>query len=98
MIRCDSDEFLESYEKNKSLKEVIEQAESNGYNLIQFDWFDFYMTDNDNDSAKSVKEKFQYYTYVGDFNYRAWKYYPGIRMGDTAGHYPVFPKSIKYKI
>jgi len=98
VIRSDSDEFLESGIKGVTLKETITQADKENYNLIQFDWFDFYMTDDDVQTAKSIKEKFPYYTFVGDFNYRTWKVFPGIRIGDASGHYPIFPYGKKYKI
>ena len=96
VIRSDSDEFLESGIENITLKEAIEQVDSEGYNLIQFDWFDFFMTDDDNESATSIREKLRYYSYQGDYIYRAWKFFPGIRIGDVMGHYPIFPDELKY--
>jgi len=68
VIRSDSDEILETGVKGLTLKEGITQADSEGYNLIQFDRFDFFMTDDDNESAKSIKEKLSYYSYHGDFS------------------------------
>jgi len=97
VIRSDSDELLESGIPNRNLKDAIEQIDSEGFNLIQFDRFDFFMTDDDQ-STKSIKEKLKYYSYQGDFVYRAWKYFPGIRIGDAGGHYPIFPSGLKYKI
>ena len=98
VMRSDSDEFLESGLKNTTLKEAIIQADNEGYNLIQFDAFQFFMTDNDNESAKSIKDKLRYYSCQGEFAYRAWKYFPGIRIGDAMGHYPIFPDDYRYKI
>jgi len=99
VIRSDSDEFLESGVNNLTLKESIEKIDSEGFNLIQFNRFDFFMTYNDNDNEKSIRKKMPYYTYHGDFLYRAWKYYPGIRISHSAvGHYPIFPNNLKYKI
>jgi len=98
VIRSDSDEFLESGIKGMTLKDRIIQADTEGYNLIQFDRFDFFMTDNDKENAKSIKEKMSYYSCQGDYLYRAWKYVPGIRIGDAEGHYPIFPDRSKYKI
>jgi len=98
VIRADSDEFLESGIKGLTLKEAINQADSEGYNLIQFNRFDFFMTDNDDETAKSIRDKLRYYSAYGDFVYRAWKYYPGIRIGDSGGHYPIFPDNVRYKI
>jgi len=98
LLRSDSDEFFESGIPNRNLKEVIEKVDSEGFNLIQFDRFDFFMTDDDNESAKSVKEKMPYYSCHGDYLYRAWKLFPGIRMGYAGGHYPIFPDGHPYKI
>jgi len=97
VILSDSDEILESGIPNKNLKEAIEQVDSEGYNLIQFDRFDFFMTNDDDETSKSVKKKFTYYSAFGDFVYRSWKFYPGIMM-HAGGHYPYFPNEIKYKI
>jgi len=80
------------------LKEAISQADKENYNLIQFDRFEFFMTDNDNESAKSIKEKLKFYSWESDIHYRAWKYFPGIRAEPRGGEYPVFPEEHKYKI
>jgi glycosyltransferase involved in cell wall biosynthesis len=98
VLRIDSDEFFESAIPKKNLKESIEQVDSEGFNIIQFDRFDFFMTDNDNESAKSTKEKFPYYSWHGDYLYRAWKYHPGITIGYAGGHYPIYPEGYSYKI
>jgi len=97
VLRSDSDEFFES-NSDKNLKEAIEKVDSEGFNLIQFDRFDFFMTDDDNESAKSIKGKLTYYSCHGDYIYRAWKYFPGIQMGYAGGHYPIFPEGLAYKI
>jgi len=98
LIRSDQDEILESGNKNLTLKEAIEQEDANGNNLIQFDIFEFFSTNNDNLKAKSVKEKFQYYSWQHDYAYRAWKHVPGVRVENAAGHMPIFPEDCKYRI
>jgi len=98
IILADADEILESGITNKNLKDAIEQVDSEGYNLIQFNRFDFFMTDDDNGSVKPIKDKLRYYSYLGDHLYRSWKFVPGIRAGVTAGHYPIFPENHPYKI
>ena len=98
VIKVDSDEFLESGIKNVTLKEAIEKIDSENYNLIQFDQFNFFMTDADNENANSIKKRLTYYSCVGDFLYRAWKYFPGIRIGGEGGHYPIFPEGYLYRI
>jgi len=97
VVKIDSDEFLESGISKMNLKDAIIQVDKEGYNLIQFDRFDFFMTDDDKKNSDSIKNKLRYYSCQGDFLYRSWKYIPGITLG-TNGHYPVFPGGIGYKI
>jgi len=98
LVRSSQDEFLESGISNVSLKEAIIKEDEKGCNLIQFDEFEFFMTDADNLQAKSTRERFPYYSWQDVFHYRAWKYNPGIRVEDAGGHIPIFPRNIKYKI
>ena len=93
-----SDEFLESGIKDFRFKDAILKANNEGYNLIQFDRFDFFMTDKDNEFAKETRKKLIYYSYQDDFLYRAWKYFPGIIANYTSCHYPIFPVGHQYKI
>jgi len=92
-----ADELLESGTKN-SLKEEIIKADSKGYNLIQFNLFDFYMTDNDILDADSIRKRLPYYSFTTDRVFRAWKYYPGILIEPSGGHVPIFPEGKKYEI
>jgi len=98
IIRSDQDELLESGISNTTLKDAIENEDKKGFNLIQFDVFEFFMTNNDNNSSKSVREKFSYYSWQHDFAYRAWRHLPGTRLEDALGHYPIFPEEYSYKI
>lgn len=99
IVLSDADEFLEPTEQNKTLQSVILEVDKAGYNLIQFDKFEFFMTEKDtSDVVDGIKNKMQYYSNVGDYVYRAWKYFPGIRIGDTAGHFPIYPEEYQYKI
>jgi len=98
VLRCEQDELLESGIKNLNLREAITIEDENGYNLIQFDVFEFFMTDNDNNSSKSVLERHPYYSWQHDDAFRAWKYFPGIGVEDAYGHYPIFPQNLNYRI
>jgi len=97
IVLCASDELFESGSKNFKLSEAISQIDSEGYNLIQFNRFDFFVSDDDDKSAKTIREKLRYYSYQDDFLYRAWKFIPGIRLLED-GHYPFFPEGQKYII
>jgi len=98
VLRCDQDELLESGIKNLNLREAITKEDQKGFNLIQFDIFEFFMTDNDNNSSKSVREKYPYYSWQHDYAYRAWKCFPGIGVEDGYGHHPIFPENLNYRI
>jgi len=98
LVRIDQDEFLETGIENLTLKEGIKQEDKNGNNIVQFDVFEFFMTNEDNISVKSTKEKFPYYSWQHDYAYRAWKNIPGTRVEDGGGHYPVFPVEQNYKL
>ena len=93
-----SDEFLESGQNDSTLKTAISKIDSEGYNLIQFNVFNFFMTENNQNSEKSVKEKMKYYSFDHDDNYRAWKFHPGISPELKGGHSPIFPSDLKYQI
>jgi len=95
----DADEFVESPYDGLTLKESIELEDHKGYNLIQFNNFEFWPTEKDQDSAeKDIRKRFKYYTWNDDYRFRAWKVYPGTVIHTTAGHYPKFPVDIDYKV
>jgi len=96
VIRFDSDEFLETGIKGLTLHDGIAEVDKQGYNLIQFDLFHFFMTDND-EQEESVKKRLRYYSWATEFQFRAWKVIPGIRS-DQSPHLPIFPEFLKYRI
>jgi len=97
IVHMDADEFFESGLKNLNLKEAIEEEDKKGYNIIQFNRFEFFITDGDS-SNNSVMKRQPYYSFETDFVYRAWKFYPGIYLEPTGGHLPIFPPEYKYKL
>jgi len=98
LILYGSDELLESWNNEVTLKDAISQVDREGYNLIQFNWFNFFLTSNDNDQSKSIKEKLKYYSWASDYLYRSWKNIPGVGLQARGGHVPIFPQGITYKI
>ena len=83
--------------KNLNLKEAIEEEDKKGYNIIQFNRFEFFITDGDS-SNNSVMKRQPYYSFEIDYLYRAWKFYPGIYLEPSGGHLPIFPPEYKYKL
>jgi glycosyltransferase involved in cell wall biosynthesis len=86
-----ADEFLESPYIGLTLKEAIELDDQKGCNLIQFNNFEFWTTEQDDGSSETdIRRRLRYYTWNDDLQFRCWKVYPGIRVVGTAGHYPIF--------
>jgi len=96
VIRFDSDEFLETGMKGITLHDGISEVDKQSYNIIQFDWFNFFMTDDDK-KEDSIKNRLRYYSWASEFQFRAWKITPGIRVEETP-HLPIFPDFLKYRI
>lgn len=96
IIRNDADEFFEAPDHHMTLAEGIEREASKGYNLIQFNNFEFGLTEHDlNSREKNVRKKLQFYTYSDNFRYKAWRHYPKATDRETGGHYPIFPRGVR---
>jgi glycosyltransferase involved in cell wall biosynthesis len=98
VLRVDDDEFLESPYPNLSLKEAIELEAGKGYNLIQFNNFEFWPTEKDDSSVKDVRKRMKYYTFSDDLRYRCWNALPGVRIAHGGGLYPGFPAGTEARI
>jgi len=95
----DSDIFLESPYAGISLKDAIESEDRKGYNMIQFDNFEFLPTEKDEDNSESdVRKRLKYYTWNDNLRFLAWKPYPGVTVTGTSWHYPVFPENVKVRV
>jgi glycosyltransferase involved in cell wall biosynthesis len=94
-----ADEFLESPWQGMTLAEAVELEAERGYNVIQFDRFEFWPTEKDyRSSVKDVRKRLRYYTWDGDYQFRCWKVVEGITVQEGSGHYPVFPSNIPYRV
>jgi glycosyltransferase involved in cell wall biosynthesis len=94
-----ADEFLEAPYRGVTLKEAIEMEARNGFNLIQFNDFEFFPTEKDLENVEpDVRKRLKHYTWNDDLQFRCWKVCPGVKVTGTAGHYPVFPKNVKHKV
>jgi glycosyltransferase involved in cell wall biosynthesis len=94
-----ADEFLESPYPGCNLKEAIESEAKKGYNLIQFNNFEFWPTEKDEGKSElDVRRRLKHYTWNDDLQFRCWKAAPGIKVTGTQGHYPTFPKEVEVRI
>jgi len=99
ILRNDADEFLESPIPDKTLHDAIAREYQAGFNVIQFNNFEFCLTERDFESNESdVRKKLRYYTWSDDYRYKAWKYYPGANDYNSGGHYPMYPAGIKVRV
>jgi len=88
-----ADEFLESPYRELDLKSAIEREASEGYNVIQFNHFEFWPTEKDWDSLeRDVRKRIKYYTFNDNFQFRCWRVFPGISVAEGGSHYPNFPR------
>ena len=98
ILRNDADEFLESA-AGGTLAQEIANEDHRGYNLIQFNNFEFCLTERElNNRENNVRKKLRFYTYSDDFRYRAWKCNPAVSDHNSGGHYPSYPAGIKVKV
>jgi glycosyltransferase involved in cell wall biosynthesis len=98
LLWSDGDELLQAVGPDRNLREVIEEADDAANNIVQFDRFDFFMTDEDDPRESSIPARLRHYSWQGDYNYRAWKYSPGIRAEPSLAHLPIFPDGVPYRI
>lgn len=90
-VICDADEFLESPRRELTLKQAIELEDARGYNIIQFNNFEFMLTERDlHAKERDIRKRLRYYTWNDDFRFRAFKFYPGTRIHEHGGHFPIF--------
>ena len=98
-MRNDADEFFESPILGETLHDAIEREDRAGFNIIQFNNFEFCLTEKDCDSNEpDIRRKLRYYTWSDDFRYKAWKYYPRTEDALSGGHYPPYPPNVKPKV
>jgi len=97
IVHLDADEFLES-PYAMTLQESIEREHNNGYNLIQFDNFEFWPTDEDDSSETDIRKRSKYYSWDDCYQFRAFRNYEDVDVWTTGGHLPIFPKGIKVSL
>lgn len=98
LIFSDGDEILQTERWGRSVRRAIEEADAAGYNLMQCNRYDFFMSDADDPAITSPLRRMRYYSWQGDYNYRAFKNLPGIRANPSFSHLPLFPPHCPYRI
>jgi glycosyltransferase involved in cell wall biosynthesis len=99
ILRNDADEFFESAVLGERLCDAISKEDKAGFNIIQFDNFEFCLTEKDfNSDEPDIRKKLKYYTWSDDYRFKAWKYYQGATDKPSGGHYPSYPPDVKPKV
>lgn len=99
MLLTGADEFLESPYRGLTLSRAIQLEGERGYNMIQFNHFEFFPTEKDNESNEiDVRKRLRYYSWHDDDQFRCWKTYAGMPIFETHGHYSKLPGEIDTKI
>ncbi len=85
-----ADEFLEdpNAATGETLVEGIQNEARTGYDVIQFDSFEFWPTPKDDSRECDVRRRMKYYTWSNSFNFRAYRCIAGATITESGGHYP----------
>jgi len=94
VVFSDADEFLQPIDQNKNLKKLIEEANIQNYNLIQFHNMEFWMTPLDDNSKSNPLERINHYSYFDSNRYKAFRFYPGFSLVPNNGHAPSLPDGV----
>jgi len=87
LVLIGADEFLETRNsaKGETLIEGLIEEEKKGYEVVQFDTFEFWPTRLDNPTENDVRRRMKYYTWTSAWNFRAYRWSEMSRFHE---HYP----------
>ena len=95
LLLSGADEFLEPPYRNMTLNRAIQLEAERGFNIIQFNNFEFWPTERDEDSQESdVRKRLRYYSWHDDNQYRCWKAYDGMVAFNPHGHDGKLPDGV----
>lgn len=99
ILLCGADEFLESPYNGLTIAQAITLEDSKGYNVIQFNNFEFWPTELDESlPEKDPRKRLRYYSWLDDWQFRCFKAYQGVTIHESGGHVPKFPEGTKARI
>jgi len=99
LLMLDADAFLESPFPSLNLRQAVELESSKGYNLIQFNHFEFWPTEKDRDSSEpDIRKRIKYYSWNDDWQFRCFRNYPGINVDETGSHLVIFPRDVRVRL
>jgi glycosyltransferase involved in cell wall biosynthesis len=94
----DADTFLEPPRPGESLAQAVAEVETGGYNVINFDHFEFWPTGEERPSLTDVRERLTYYTWADDRQEKGWLACRGARNSRMGGHQIDLPGHVAKRI
>jgi glycosyltransferase involved in cell wall biosynthesis len=90
----DADTFLEPPRQGQTLAQAISDVEAGGYNVINFDHFEFWPTGDERADVIDIRRRLTYYTWADDRQEKGWLACSGTRNSRMGGHEVDFPPSV----
>jgi glycosyltransferase involved in cell wall biosynthesis len=90
----DADTFLEPPSPDITLKGAVQEVERQGYNVINFDHFEFWPVGDELPEEPEVRSRITHYTWADDKQEKAWRACQGTRNSRLGGHAIDFPSDI----
>jgi hypothetical protein len=95
-----ADEFLEAPRASagERLAEGLAEQARQGYDVVQFDAYEFCPTSEDDAGEADVRRRMQHYTWTDACHFRAFRWHPGVSLTEAGGHYPAFPAGVAARV
>jgi glycosyltransferase involved in cell wall biosynthesis len=94
----DADTFLEQPSQYSTLATAITDVERKGYNVINFDHFEFWPVGDESVFERDIRKRLRYYTWADDKQQKAWRFSMGVRNSRLGGHAIDFPTEIAKRV
>lgn len=94
----DADTFLEPPLPGTTLIAATKEVERQGYNVINFDHYEFWPVGDENPEVPDVRDRLKYYTWADDRQEKGWKAQRGTRNSRLGGHAVDFPSNITKRV
>jgi len=95
-----ADEFLEAPRAcaGERLDEGLAAQAEQGYDVIQFDAYEFCPTPEDDEGEADVRRRMHHYTWTDACHFRAFRWHPDVSLTEAGGHFPTFPAGTRARI
>jgi len=95
---CGGDDFLESPYRGLTVNDAIKMEQDKGYNLIQFNCFEFWPTEKDPQDVMDVRKRIRYYSWNDDMQFRCWHVSSEMPIIRVDGHLPEFKQGSPLRV